>query len=60
MAISLKQKLSRASYKTRFIKRRASNGNIDKTNSVFEVYRDNKLVLKTTAGQIFGSEFVFD
>jgi len=69
--LALKEKLSRASARgagltkvayngpsltTRFSIKRNSNGTINKTASVFEVFSGNKRVIAATAGQIFGAD----
>ena len=56
-----KKKVSRAAYvgpalSTRFSVKKASNGAIDKKNSVLEVFSGDKRVIVATAGEIFGNE----
>jgi len=69
--MALKEKLSRASARgaslkkvaysgpsltTRFSIKRGSNGSINKSASVFEVFSGDKRVIAATAGEIFGSD----
>ena len=57
----VKEKQSRAAYRgpalrTKFAQKRAANGTVNKSASVFSVYAGPNLVLSATAGEIFGPE----
>jgi hypothetical protein len=52
--MEIKQKLKRAKLSTKFKQVRALNGVINKSASAFEVYADGKLILATTAKDIYG------
>nr|BDD46227.1 hypothetical protein 59 [bacterium] len=52
--IELKKSLKRARLSTKFKQVRALNGQVNKAASCFEVYADDKLILATTAKDIYG------
>jgi hypothetical protein len=56
-----KEKLSRAAYRgpglrTRFSVKRRTDGSVDRSNSVFEVFAGDRRVIAATAGQIYRDE----